>query len=152
VGNFTSMLEEDSSELLFDSYLGKLKLYRPSLYFKLSSWERDLLDKTFPSFFFSLSETTSTSKSALDLGGLILGGDRVTEVLLPDNPTTTLPESSTTRFGGAPEISAQLLSTESENAQLPDMELKALIPTLNESVIPIPLQTFWGLEAYQGST
>jgi hypothetical protein len=59
VGTFTSVSEADSSGTLSDSYLGKLKLYCPSLFFKLSSWEKDFLEKTFPSSLFSLPETTS---------------------------------------------------------------------------------------------
>jgi hypothetical protein len=55
-------------------------------------------------------------------------------------------------LGGVLEIPAQPISTEPENAQSSDTDYEALIPNLNDSVSPIPLQTFWGSEAYQGST
>ena len=37
VGSFLSVSEDDSTGTLTDSYLGKLKYYGPSLFFKLSS-------------------------------------------------------------------------------------------------------------------
>jgi hypothetical protein len=37
---------EASSEQYKDSFVGKLKLHCPSLYFSLSAWERDHLDSS----------------------------------------------------------------------------------------------------------
>jgi hypothetical protein len=48
VGAFTSGNVEDITELLSGTFIGKLRFYCPSLYFKLSSWERDFLEKSYP--------------------------------------------------------------------------------------------------------
>jgi hypothetical protein len=46
-GDFSTARAEESPEPPNPTFVGKLKLYCPSLYFSLSAWERDHLDSTF---------------------------------------------------------------------------------------------------------
>jgi hypothetical protein len=46
-GDFTTTRAEESLEHPNPTFVGKLKLYCPSLYFSLYAWERDHLDSTF---------------------------------------------------------------------------------------------------------
>jgi hypothetical protein len=48
VGVFSMGFVEDSTGHFSETFIGKLRNFCPSLYFKLSSWERDFLDKSFP--------------------------------------------------------------------------------------------------------
>jgi hypothetical protein len=100
VGSFLSVSEADSTGTLTDSYLGKLKYYCPSLFFKLSSWEKDFLEKTIHFDTFSTPETSSSVKNNLVLGGLNRDDDRVPEALLLDPPIPSLLGSTTTVLGG----------------------------------------------------
>jgi hypothetical protein len=49
MGAYTTGNEENFTDLLSGSFNGKLRYYCPSLYYKLSSWECDYLEKSFHS-------------------------------------------------------------------------------------------------------
>jgi hypothetical protein len=151
VGDFTSGPVEDSTELLSGTFIGKLRFYCPSLYFKLSSWERDFLDKSFPTTTLPTTEVACTSKNSTDNGESSSGSDRNIVATPPVIPSPTLPDVSTLQPMGVIDASTSQISTLPENAQLLDSVIDTLIPTLKDSVIPSPLQTYWGMEAYQGN-
>jgi hypothetical protein len=47
LGDFTGLRKEESPEPTDATFIGKLKLFFPSLYNSLSAWERDHLDSFF---------------------------------------------------------------------------------------------------------
>jgi len=144
--------DEASSGTLLDSFLGKLKSFCPTLFIKLSSWEWDFLDKYFPSFLVPSIEDECKKKDTFVHEVPSHGSDRT-----PSLPTPVVISTST------PEVSLLQTSLDMDVSTLPttsqpvlylnlNLVIDTLIPTLRETIIPTPLQNFWGMESQHGNS
>jgi hypothetical protein len=75
---FTGVWDMDSPTYSNNTFIGKLRHYCPSLYFTLSTWERDHLDTFFP----SESSFPSATIKTVDNETILESSDPLNETVL----------------------------------------------------------------------
>jgi hypothetical protein len=137
---------EDRPEQHNLSFVGKLKQHCPSLYFSLSTWERDQLDSTF------LSDLVTSPVGFLgkdfEIEPMVTvplaGRVETSNVLLPDSEPETVEEPSCSPLVGTSLVPG-FREPDYGDISL-DRVLTSLVPSFREATSPIPLPTYLGKE------
>jgi hypothetical protein len=148
---FTLGNVEDITELLSGSFIGKLRFYFPSLYFKLSSWEGDFLEKSYPATNLPDTENGGNSKVSSDSGESNFDVDRNIVALPLALLSHIVLEANTLQPKGDCDASTSQVSIVTEMEHCLDSVTNISNLTLSGLVIPSPFPTYWGLEAYHES-
>jgi hypothetical protein len=148
---FTSGNVEDITELLSGSFISKLRFYCPSLYFKLSSWESDFLEKSYPTTNLPDTRNGGNSEVSSDSGESNFDVDRNILALPLSLLSHIVLEANTLQPKGDFDASTSQVSIVTEMEHCLDSVTNILNLTLSGLVIPSPFPTYWGLEAYHGS-
>jgi hypothetical protein len=144
--DFSGVRTEESPEPTDPTFIGKLKLLCPSLYFSLSAWERDHLDSVFLSDMLHSSEVGKGK----DLDSVQEITDLVDDRTMPIPGTVTNQEKS-------PLVLPETLTVEDSNIVLGygepvssdhslDRIISALVPSFSETSSPTLIPTYLGKE------
>jgi hypothetical protein len=145
-GDFTTTRAEESPEHPNPTFVGKIKLYCPSLYFSLYAWEQDHLDSTFlldliPSLVVDLgtfSESILEGSDSIEV--------RVEPTPLPETTQETVTIEQPSIFSVEDSSIAPGFKEPDFSDHSLDRMITSLIPTYREASSPIPIPTYLGKE------
>jgi len=139
-GSEAGLLEDDSASLI-----GKLRIFFPNLFIKLSAWERDFLEKS------SLLNAVKEGLSSKAMEPEFLRGSTyeiVRDIIVPQAPSSvnlSLEVSQPMFIPNNPYLPQQ------SSAFTPNLDavIDALLPSLRDSDNPIPIPIYQGWDLLQ---